>query len=151
VPVPRAMLCCRQCAYALCRVRRSIRSLLEGEVTRWRASTSHCGSKGPRTLVDRAERTVSHSNRIEISRDTLAAICLHEIRMWPRCETVVSVGVLAALDDRFMLRVIEYGETKKNLADRALRCIEREKLRHYCLASDKSRRTCLKGAKTISN
>jgi hypothetical protein len=53
--------------------------------------------------------------------------------MWPGCETVTSVGILAAPGGRFAVRVIEYGEAKKRLADRAARCIEREKLRRYYL------------------
>jgi hypothetical protein len=71
--------------------------------------------------------------KIEISRETLARICLGELHMWPGCETVASVGILAAPNGGFMVRVIEYGEAKKRLADRAARCIEREKLRRYCL------------------
>ena len=71
--------------------------------------------------------------KIEISRETLARLCLGELHMWPGCETVASVGILGASCGRFLVRVIEYGEAKKRLADRAVRCIEREKSRRYCL------------------
>jgi hypothetical protein len=76
----------------------------------------------------------SISLRSEISRDLLNRICLRELHMWPGCETVTSVGVLVAANGRFMVRVIDYGDAKKRLADRALRCIEREKLRRYYLS-----------------
>jgi hypothetical protein len=75
----------------------------------------------------------SGPDKLEINRDTLANICLRELQMWPGCETVTSVGILAAPGGRFAVRVIEYGEAKKRLADRAARCIEREKLRRYYL------------------
>ena len=70
-----------------------------------------------------------------IDRQELARICLDEIRLWPGCESVVSVGVLAAPADCFMLRVIEYGVADIKLADRALRAIERVKRREYHLSA----------------
>jgi len=70
-------------------------------------------------------------NRVAIDRATLARISLEQVRLWPGCETVVSVGVLAGQPDRFELKVIEYGAAQKKVADRALRAIQREKLRAY--------------------
>jgi hypothetical protein len=61
---------------------------------------------------------------------------MQELRMWPGCEGAISVAVLAQPGDRFSLQVIDYGIASKRLADRALRCIEREKLRHYHLVAD---------------
>jgi hypothetical protein len=72
----------------------------------------------------------------EIDRAELARICLEELRSWPGCEGVASVGVLSAPPNRFIVRVIEYGMAEKRLADRALRFIEREKLRQYHLKTD---------------
>jgi hypothetical protein len=68
-----------------------------------------------------------------IDRAELALICLEELRLWPGCESVVSVGVLAAPSDRFALRVIEYGAAPIKRTDQALRAIERMKLREYSL------------------
>jgi hypothetical protein len=68
-----------------------------------------------------------------ISRADLAQESLEDLRRWPGCENVVSVAVLSAPPDRFLLRVIEYGLAEKRLADRAIRFIEREKLRQYHL------------------
>jgi hypothetical protein len=63
---------------------------------------------------------------IPISRADLARESLEDLRRWPGCESVVSVGVLSAPPDRFILRVIQYGGAEKRLADRAIRFIERE-------------------------
>lgn len=68
-----------------------------------------------------------------ISRTDLTRECLEDLRTWPGCESIVSVGVLSVPPDRFILRVIDYGAAEKRLADRALRFIEREKLRQYRL------------------
>jgi hypothetical protein len=66
---------------------------------------------------------------IGISRQDLTRDCLKEIRLWPGCETVASVGILAGENGKFTVHVIEYGLAKKKNADRALRCIHREKAR----------------------
>jgi hypothetical protein len=71
-----------------------------------------------------------------IHRNLLARICLEELRFWPGCEGVVSLGVLSEPAGRFKLRVIEYGEVQTRLADRALRIIERVKLREFHLESE---------------
>lgn len=71
-----------------------------------------------------------------IERKELARICLEQIRLWPGCEAVVSVGVLSMPPGRFTLRVTEYGTAPTKLADRALRAIEREKLREFHLKPD---------------
>ena len=71
-----------------------------------------------------------------IGRANLARDCLQELRLWPGCESVGTVGVLAGQRDRFTLHVIDYGSAPKRLADRALRCIEREKLRQFHLKVD---------------
>jgi hypothetical protein len=71
-----------------------------------------------------------------IGRADLAQESLEDLRRWPGCEGVVSVGVLWAPSNRFILRVIQYGLAEKRLADRALRFIEREKLRQYHLKTD---------------
>ena len=66
-----------------------------------------------------------------IDRVGLARICLEEIRLWPGCEGVVSVGVLAEPPNRFVIRVIDYGTASVRLADQAIRTIERTKRRDF--------------------
>jgi hypothetical protein len=68
-----------------------------------------------------------------ISRSDLTRDCLQDLRLWPGCETVWGVAVLAQPGGRFTVHVTDYGLAKKPLADRALRCIQREKLRRYHL------------------
>jgi hypothetical protein len=70
---------------------------------------------------------------IGISRADLTRDCLQELRLWPGCEAVEGVGVLGNARDRFTVHVIDYGAAKKHLADRALRCIQREKKRRFHL------------------
>jgi hypothetical protein len=68
-----------------------------------------------------------------IRREDLTRDCLRELRLWPGCETVRGIAVLAHERGKFTVHVIEYGLAKKKSADRALRCIQREKSRHFHL------------------
>ena len=74
---------------------------------------------------------------IAISRADLTRDCLQHLRLWPGCETVEAVAVLG--DDhhgKFSVHVADYGLAKKPLADRALRCILREKQRRFHLKTE---------------
>jgi hypothetical protein len=73
---------------------------------------------------------------IGISRADLIRDCIQELRLWPGCETVQGIAVLATAGGKFTAHVIDYGLAKKLLADRALRCVQREKQRHYHLKID---------------
>jgi hypothetical protein len=68
-----------------------------------------------------------------ITRADLVRDCLEQLRLWPGCETVENVAVLGDLRGRFTVHVIDYGLAKKSVADRATRCVQREKLRHFHL------------------
>jgi hypothetical protein len=70
---------------------------------------------------------------IGISRADLTRDCLHQLRLWPGCETVDGVAVLAGLRGKFTVHVVEYGLAKKHVADRALRCVQRVMLRRFHL------------------
>jgi hypothetical protein len=71
-----------------------------------------------------------------IDRAELARVCLEELRLWPGCESVVSVGVLSAPSECFVLRVIDYGAATARRADQAIRAIERMKSREYRLKAE---------------
>jgi len=71
-----------------------------------------------------------------ISRPDLTRDCLRELRLWPGCETVEGVGILAGEDGKFTARIIAYGLAKKKFADRALGCIQREKTRRFHLKTE---------------
>jgi hypothetical protein len=70
---------------------------------------------------------------IGISRADLTRDCLQQLRLWPGCETVEGVAVLGDPRGKFSVHVTDYGLAKKNISDRALRCIQREKLRRFHL------------------
>ncbi len=70
---------------------------------------------------------------VGISRADLTRDCLLQILLWPGCETVEELGVLGDLRGGFSVHVINYGAAKKKVADRAIGCIQREKLRRYHL------------------
>ncbi|MEA2913812.1 MAG: hypothetical protein QOJ15_5893 [Bradyrhizobium sp.] len=70
---------------------------------------------------------------VGINRSDLTRDCLQQIRLWPGCETVEGLGVLGDLQGGFSVHVIKYGAAGKKVADRAIRCIQREKLRRYHL------------------
>jgi hypothetical protein len=70
---------------------------------------------------------------IGISRADLTRDCLQQLHLWPGCKTVQGLGVLANKRGGFTVHVLDYGLAKNNIADRALRCIQREKLRRFRL------------------
>jgi hypothetical protein len=70
---------------------------------------------------------------IGIARADLIRDCLQELHLWPGCETVEGVAVLGDSRGKFTVHVIDYGLAKKRIADHALRCIQREKLRRFHL------------------
>lgn len=71
--------------------------------------------------------------RVAICREDLTRACIQELRLWPGCETVEGLGVLGDLGGKFTVHVIDYGLANKHVADQAVRCIQREKLRQYRL------------------
>jgi hypothetical protein len=77
-----------------------------------------------------------YRSTIGISRQDLRQDCLRELRLWPGCETVASIGILAGKHGTFTAHVIEYGLAKKKHADRALGCIQREKARRFHLKTE---------------
>jgi hypothetical protein len=66
---------------------------------------------------------------VGISRADLTRDCLQQIRLWPGCESVDEIAVLAEPRGGFSVHVVNYGSAKKRVADRAIGCIRREKLR----------------------
>jgi hypothetical protein len=94
---------------------------------RWYLALQSRGSNSAESFMGFLKHTVGIS-RADLTRD-----CLQQTRCWPGCETVESVGVLGEVGDGFSVRVIDYGMANKKLADRAIRCVEREKLRRYHL------------------
>jgi hypothetical protein len=65
---------------------------------------------------------------IGISRAGLTRDCLQAT---PALAGMRDRGVLGDLRGGFTVHVIDYGAARKKVADRAIRCIQREKLRRY--------------------
>jgi len=73
---------------------------------------------------------------VGISRADLTRDCIQQLRMWPGCEAVEGIAVLATAGGKFTVHVVDYGSAKKHLSDRAVRCIQREQQRRYHLKPD---------------
>jgi hypothetical protein len=71
-----------------------------------------------------------------ISRADLTRECLGELRLWPGCETVEGIAVLMNDNGKFTVHAVGYGAAAKKNADRALRCIQREKQLHFHLKTE---------------
>jgi hypothetical protein len=52
---------------------------------------------------------------VGMSRADLMRDCLQQIRVWPGCETVEEIGVLAEPRGGFSVHVVKYGSAKKRL------------------------------------
>jgi hypothetical protein len=70
-----------------------------------------------------------------IDRISLAEMCLRDLRQWPGCEDLRQVGILSGPAGSFRVRIVDYGSTRKKLADRAALCVERETRRYYRLTN----------------
>ena len=68
-----------------------------------------------------------------VTREELTRDCLKDLRLWPGCETVDGIAVLADGHNKFTVHVVAYGRAKKHIADRAIRVIQRAKSRHFYL------------------
>ena len=86
--------------------------------------------------MERDSRSGYFRSTLEISRADLTRDCIQQLRMWPGCEAVEDIAVLAAADGKFTVHVVDYGSAKKQLSDRAARCIQREQQRRYHLKLD---------------
>ncbi len=60
--------------------------------------------------------------------------CLEAVRQWPGCETVGGIQIIRdATPGGFSVRVTLYGKADTKIADRAIKCVQREKRRHFHL------------------
>ena len=60
--------------------------------------------------------------------------CLAALRQWPGCETVSGIQIIRDKTvGGFTVRVTLYGKADKKIADRAIKCVQREKRRHFHL------------------
>jgi hypothetical protein len=61
--------------------------------------------------------------------------CLEAVRHWPGCETVAGIQIIRDNTPAgFSVRVTLYGNADAKIADRAIKCVQREKQRYFHLA-----------------
>jgi hypothetical protein len=63
----------------------------------------------------------------------LRRMCLEAVKQWPGCETIAGIQIIRGANQKFSVRVTLYGKSEKRIADRAIRCVEREMSRHFHL------------------
>jgi hypothetical protein len=71
---------------------------------------------------------------VGLSYAALRKECLETVRQWPGCESVAGIQIVR--DNRpggFSVRVTLYGSADPKIADRAIRCVQREKRRYFHL------------------
>ena len=59
--------------------------------------------------------------------------CLDAVRLWPGCETISGIQIIRENKRRLPVRVTLYGTADNKIADRAMRCVQREKRRFFHL------------------
>jgi hypothetical protein len=72
--------------------------------------------------------------RVGLSYGALRKECLDAVRQWPGCETVAGIQIVRENSPGgFSVRVTLYAKADQKIADRAVRCVQREKRRHFHL------------------
>jgi hypothetical protein len=75
---------------------------------------------------------------VGLKYEALRRECLDAVRQWPGCESVAGIQIIRSnKSGGFAVRVTLYGKTKSRLADRAIKCVRREKRRHFCQSAFK--------------
>ena len=71
---------------------------------------------------------------VGLKYEDLRRECLYALRHWPGCESVAGIQIIRTnIPGGFSVRVTLYGKADSRLADRAIRCVEREKRRYFHL------------------
>jgi hypothetical protein len=74
------------------------------------------------------------SATVGLDYGALRKVCLEAMRQWPGCETVGGIQIIRdGTPGDFSVRVTLYGNADKKTADRAIKCVQREKRRHFHL------------------
>jgi hypothetical protein len=68
-----------------------------------------------------------------LSYGALRKQCLDAVRQWPGCETIGGIQIIRENNGRFSVRVTLYGNAPQRVADRAMKAVQREKLRQFHL------------------
>jgi hypothetical protein len=77
---------------------------------------------------------MANRDPVALSYAALRKECLEAVRQWPGCETVAGIQIIRDNSPAgFSVRVTLYGAADPKLADRAIKCVQREKQRYFRL------------------
>jgi hypothetical protein len=77
---------------------------------------------------------MANRETVGLSYAALRKECLEAVRQWPGCETVAGIQIIRDNTPAgFSVRVTLYGTADPKLADRAIKCVQREKKRYFRL------------------
>jgi hypothetical protein len=81
----------------------------------------------------RSGAATARSRTMAVTYNDLRRMCLEAVRQWPGCESITGIQIIRGASWKFAVRVTLYGTSEKRVADRAIRCVEREMSRHFHL------------------
>jgi len=77
---------------------------------------------------------MAKSETVGLSYGALRKECLDAVRQWPGCETISGIQIVRENSHGgFSVRVTLYAEADQKTADGAIKCVQREKRRHFHL------------------
>jgi hypothetical protein len=78
--------------------------------------------------------SMAKSETVGLNYGALRKECLDAVRQWPGCETIAGIQIVRGNSPGgFSVRVTLYAEANQKIADRAIRCVRREKRRQFHL------------------
>jgi hypothetical protein len=78
--------------------------------------------------------SMAKSETVGLNYGALRKECLDAVRQWPGCETISGIQIVRENSPGgFSVRVTLYAEADQKTADRAIKCVQREKRRHFHL------------------
>jgi len=89
--------------------------------------------RAAKPVLPRPAALPPRSRTAGITYNDLRRMCLEAVKQWPGCETISGIQIIRAANRKFSVRVTLYGKSEKRVADRAIRCVEREMSRHFHL------------------
>jgi hypothetical protein len=77
---------------------------------------------------------MSKPKTVGLNYAALRKECLDAVRQWPGCETIAGIQIVRENSPSgFSVRVTLYAAANPKIADRAMRCVQREMRRHFQL------------------
>ena len=81
-----------------------------------------------------AEGSMTKFKTVGLRYAALRKECLEAVRQWPGCETVSGIQLIRSnKSGGFSIRITLYGKADVKIAERAVRCVQREERRQFHL------------------